>query len=66
MTDERASRRLITVKGLANRVGRTPNHVRNLMKYKGAPDPLEIEGGTEAVYDLETALQYLHSVMAKV
>lgn len=63
MTEE-APRALATAKGLAALVGRTPAHVRNLMKYKGAPDPVPVVGGHEAVYDAERALAHLRRVMA--
>ncbi|MGA5598317.1 hypothetical protein ACPCSE_29205 [Streptomyces cellulosae] len=55
-------RKLVTAKGLARRVGITPAWVRMRMKYEGHPRPVDVEGGTEAVYDLEEALEFLSKV----
>lgn len=60
---ERRPRGLATAAGLAELVGRTPTWVRTLMRYEGHPQPVEIEGGREAVYDIERALAHLRRVM---
>ncbi len=56
-------RGLATANGLAARLGVGPAWVRMLMKRKGAPDPVDIEGGSrEIVYDTEAAMKYLRRV----
>lgn len=55
-------RGLATAKGLAQMIDRTPTWVRTLMRYKNAPAPVKVEGGTEAVYDTALALAFLRKV----
>lgn len=55
-------RGLITHKGLADRFGVSPTWVRQLMRYKGAPAPVEVEGGNEVVYDTQLAVQHIGRV----
>lgn len=57
--------RLIAVRGLAERFGVTEQHVRTLMRYEGAPRPLDVEGGRLAVYDTGQAVAYLSRLIKK-
>jgi hypothetical protein len=57
-------RGLITQRGLAERFGKSPAWVRTCLKFEGEgkPRPVEVEGGTEAVFDTELAVAYLSKV----
>ncbi|THA72491.1 hypothetical protein E6R60_26535 [Streptomyces sp. A0642] len=51
---------LITHGGLAARYGVTTSWVRTLMGRKGAPEPVDVEGGArEAVYERRSALAWV-------
>ncbi|MFJ4902964.1 hypothetical protein [Streptomyces sp. NPDC088727] len=52
--------KLISHSGLATHYGVTASWVRMLMGRKGAPDPVEVEGGVrEAVYERGEALRWV-------
>jgi hypothetical protein len=59
-------RGLITHRGLAARCGFSETYVRRLMHYKGAPEPVAVEGGDRAaIYDTESAVRHLERIRAK-
>ncbi|MFE0490123.1 hypothetical protein [Streptomyces griseoaurantiacus] len=59
-------RGLITHTGLAARLGISRQRVNHLMRYKGAPNPVDVEGGDRAaIYDREVALAYLREVTGR-
>jgi hypothetical protein len=58
--------RLITAKGLAEHFGWSASYVRTRMRFKGAPAPVEIEGGAEYVYCRDKAIAYLEGARSGV
>lgn len=59
-------RGLTTAAGLATRLDYSEAWVRQLMRYKGAPDPVKVEGDPRvSIYDTEAAVRFLTEIKAQ-